>query len=73
MNPQNSNDTANRVNLRDLDFVSPPSLRCHKCRYRSTGFICWSRDGSCMRTWSNKNSNKERSVIHEKRDSIPAK
>ena len=28
--------------------------RCASCPYPSVGFICWSTDGSCMRTDINK-------------------
>jgi hypothetical protein len=32
--------------------VQPPkdTARCEVCPYPSVGFICWSQDGSCLKT-----------------------
>ena len=30
--------------------------RCVGCPYPGVGFICWSQDGSCMRTYADKPS-----------------
>ena len=74
MNPKKFNDTAARINNRDLNgFIPPPSLDCHKCRYKGHGFICWSSDGSCMRTWVDKNNKTEGNSVYEKSGNLPAK
>lgn len=34
-------------------FIVPPpkdTTRCDDCPYPGVGFICWSPDGSCLRT-----------------------
>jgi len=66
-------DKNKEISREQAEIVSPPSLRCHKCRYKGHGFICWGSDGSCMRTWVDKNINRKGSVIHEKSEHIPAK
>lgn len=42
--------------------VPPPrdSARCIGCPYPSIGFICWSTDGSCMKTDAEKISRRSR-------------
>jgi len=56
---------------REQDEIEPP--RCHKCRYKSHGFICWGSDGSCMRTWVDKNNKTEGNTVYEKSGNLPAK
>lgn len=37
---------------RQVYTVAPPkdTERCKGCNYPRVGFICWSEDGSCLRT-----------------------
>lgn len=44
-------------------YTLPPpkdSARCEGCPYPGVGFICWSMDGSCMRTDVEKISRRSR-------------
>jgi hypothetical protein len=52
--------------------LPPLFLRCTGCPYKSHGFICWSGDGSCMRTWLNDVRKKKGEIGDEKSDCVTA-
>ncbi len=49
--PETKNDNGVKKAAKTYIIAAPKDIsRCEGCPYPSVGFICWSPDGSCMRT-----------------------